>query len=573
LFFAADGRSLWAADSEGRLRAWELPSGKALETPKLESPAPGDKTAAFSLDGKRLALGSWEFAMGLANAVRVWDLADGKQRTNFPGHRGSVSALAFTPDGRRLASGGDDATLIWDVGGRRVLRQWAGEREDASAIVTNALAFGADGALIAAGREDGSVVVRETETGDERFRSEANSGPVMQILLSADGRRLAGLSRDAVLAWEVPARGRKAGEPSRLAAPEDRRRRRTAQAIGLFGPGSVLTIAYRAEAVRWDTASGKELARTGRRPGERDEEVGDWTDAAALSPDVRLLAVGSDRGALAVWELATGEEVLRLQRKGTYKDRIYAVAFDPSGRLLAAGQEDGLVRVWSVASGKELARWKGHTGWALAVAFSPDGRVLASGGADTTVLLWDAAGLGKADRGAGKLKLDEREERWRLLAGAAAAAAHRAAAELEADPDRTTPFLAERLKAPPPSLSEREIDRLIADLDAEEFAVRERASAELRKAGAAPESALRRAERSPSAEVRRRVGELLEALQPPQGVLTGEAVQSLRALRVLEQAGTPESRRLLRVLAKEGRTRQVQAEAQAALERLERLAP
>jgi dipeptidyl aminopeptidase/acylaminoacyl peptidase len=491
----------------------------------------------------------------------------------FPGNGGEVDALAFSPDGLRLASGGRADVLLWDVAGRRVLRRLADDQAQVSA-----LAFSPDGALIAGGREDSGAVVWEAESGEERARlvprrrppsgleTQEYLGPVTQLFFSADGRRLATVGMNAVFAWELPARGRPAGEPRRLDPPD---RADVGRAGGHFGPGTGLTVAYGAMAVRWDAASGKELGRIGR-PVDLNSVLGRWVRWSVLSSDGRLLAAGSESGALAVWEMATGEEVLRLQGEGASETGVCSLAFDASGRLLAAGRVDGVVRIWSVGSGKELARREGHKGKASALAFSPDGRLLASGGADTTVLLWDVAGLDKVDRGAGKLKPDDLEERWRLLAGADSPAAHRAAAELAADPDRATPFLAERLRAHP--LSEREIDRRIADLDADAFAVRERASAELRQAGDAVEAALRReATHGPPPEARRRIGELLQALPPPKpGVLTGETVRTVRALGVLERAGTAEARRLLRELAKEGRVEQVRAEARAALERLPR---
>jgi hypothetical protein len=121
-----------------------------------------------------------------------------------------------------------------------------------------------------------------------------------------------------------------------------------------------------------------------------------------------------------------------------------------------------------------------------------------------------------------------------------------------------------------PSAGEREVARLVADLDADVFAVRESATAALGRLGAAAEPALQRAlESDPSAEMKRRARELLDRLpQRAPGVMGGEAVRTVRALRIVEQAGAPAASELLQRLALDGHSRQVRAEARAALERL-----
>jgi WD40 repeat protein len=580
-FFAADGRSLLAANSDGKLRAWELPSGKALSAPKLDSPSPGGQAFAFSPDGKRLAMGCWLGAAGRANTIRLWDLASGRPLLAFPGHRGDVEALAFSPDGRRLVSGGrDGGALVWDVAKRRVVRRLGDDEME-----TCALAFSPDGTLIAAGGDHGTVTVWETASGDQRFRLAPRRkpspttderdevlerlDPIDQVLFSADGLHLSALAHGTVFALDIPPRGRTPGEPSWLAGPDDSIRPRTAAP---FGRGAGLIVAYGPLALRYDAASGKELSRRGRFM-DVDQVLGNWVRASALSPDARLVAIGSDTGALGLWELATGKEVLRLQRGGDNGAGVWSLAFDPSGRLLAAGRTDGEVRVWDCGSGKELGRRPGHRGCVRALAFSPDGSLLASGADDTTVLFWDMAEFLRTSKPMVKLGVSELEERWRLLAGSDAEAAHRAAAELAADPERALPFLGERLRGP--TAAERDIERLIGDLDAEVFETRQRATADLKKLGTTAEPALRWAlETVSSEEVRQRIRKLLEPFpQRNPTVLTGELVRTDRALRVVELVATPETWRLLRELVKEGRSAQIRAEAAAARERLLRSDP
>jgi WD40 repeat protein len=99
-----------------------LPEGALARLGTLRFRHAGEVSAlAFSPDGKRLARGSRAWSSGLSNAVRIWSLADGKRRPPALGHEGEASALAFSPDGRRLASGGRNEALLWDVGRRGLL--------------------------------------------------------------------------------------------------------------------------------------------------------------------------------------------------------------------------------------------------------------------------------------------------------------------------------------------------------------------------------------------------------------------------------------------------------------------
>jgi roadblock/LC7 domain-containing protein len=130
-----------------------------------------------------------------------------------------------------------------------------------------------------------------------------------------------------------------------------------------------------------DTATSFRLKLPPRR---HDEPV----NAAAFSPDGRLLATASDDRTARLWDAATGQEVRQLTG---HTAAVTAAAFSPDGRLLATASTDETARLWDVATGQEVRQLTGHTGWVNAAAFSPDGRLLATASADRTARLWDAA--------------------------------------------------------------------------------------------------------------------------------------------------------------------------------------
>jgi hypothetical protein len=289
-----------------------------------------------------------------------------------------------------------------------------------------------------------------------------------------------------------------------------------------------------------------------------------------FSPDGRLLASWSSDRSVRLWELSTGKE-RRLFFIGLSTGTIgySTLTFSPDGRLLAAGHFDRSVRVWDVLTGREVARCTGLEGWVRGLAFSPDSRLLAGGGDDGVALVWDLNLLRPAHLVAVVLTEPELAEAWDGLAAADSVQAGRSLVLLARSPTQAVALLKEKVR----DNDGGKVAKWIAQLDDEDFTVRERASEELEKLGRAAEPALRKvldAQPLPTAEMRRRVLDLLEKLGKLPTLPDGQRV--VRAVEVLERLGTEDARQALTEITKNGGSAAAVA-AEAALQRLAKLPP
>jgi hypothetical protein len=207
----------------------------------------------------------------------------------------------------------------------------------------------------------------------------------------------------------------------------------------------------------------------------------------------------------------------------------------------------GVIYLWSLATGKEVDRLPGHRGSIEALTLSQDGKLLASGSWDTTALIWDMREVAKATQPhPADVPREQLERLWEDLAGNDGVRAHRAIWSLVAA-RQLMPWLGDHLKpvSPPDA---RRVAQLIADLDSDAFAVREKATRELMEMAEAAEPALRKVlAGKPSLELRRRTEPIVKKLDD--WPVSSDSLRAWRALEVLEHLGTAEVRRLLQQLA------------------------
>jgi hypothetical protein len=291
--------------------------------------------------------------------------------------------------------------------------------------------------------------------------------------------------------------------------------------------------------------------------------------AIAFAPDGRSFAgiVGRMDSAVCIWETANG--CLR-QRIELPPGTTESVTFSPDGKFLVAGGEwtvdgrpDHALRLLNPWTGEVVGRLPGHFGSVAALAFAADGKTLVSGGADTTILAWDAAQFKRPAAAEKALALEEQEGLWTKLREDATPA-HAAMARLIAAGAASESFLAEKLR-PAPVVDPAKLDRLIAELDDKDFAIRTRATEELKALGDLAEPGYEKMlAGQPGLEARQRVEELRTAARVP----SPETLRSLRAVEVLERLGSPAARELLERLSQGAATARLTHEAKESLGRL-----
>lgn len=401
LVFSPDGSQILTANLDKTVRLWDVQTGRELrrfehlKEVQLVAFAPGG-TAVWTGDARlfqlwqikdgallrRIGTGDWlpcdispdgAYLLVTANtggSVQVWDAQSGQPLRTLNGHHGEVARARFAANGRSILTASWDKTaILWDTASGEKLRTFAGHTE----TVFDA-ELSPDGAQVLTASLDTTARLWDAATGAERYRFAAHTGPVHDAIFSPDGRSLLTGSTDGtVRLWDLD----KLRELDTFAA-------QTGLIFGLaLSPDGkqLLTGSADMTAILWDVASGRQV---------RTFQLANRADNVAFSPDGKLALIApAYGGAPQVFDLQTGQEVLRLDEDNT----VRGVAFSPTGDSIVTGN-GGIVTVWDMQTRRRRQQFSVPEGSLLDVAFSPDGKTIATGSIasqGTRVRLWDVA--------------------------------------------------------------------------------------------------------------------------------------------------------------------------------------
>jgi WD40 repeat protein len=554
--FTREGRHLVSASYDSTIRVWDVLTGKLRCCYRLE----GEPVRQFALaaDGKTIAV------LTQRCMLHCWNLTTGKKhwqpkRVNVLPLLGS---LAFSPDGKTIAVTTTSRLMLWDALTGNCRNPVTAPTSDLSQ-----LACSADGKVLATSYHDESVWVWSTENWQGAFRWKAPAGRICSLRVGPKQRILVATIEDrnvepAVLRfWDISARQMlfriRATRFDTVLVPDNTaiitdgsdglvlrhpvsgrllhrflEPSRNPRSVALSQDGRLLAAVSDNGILLWDTNAVTLLRRFGVKGGPVVE--------LAFSPDARsLIATHQDDQfprhrrdqVLCLWETATGQVRLRIKER---LGHLSPPVISPDCRLLAVSSREGGINIWDLATAKLVATLAWYRG---PLAFVPNSRFLLSPGENTTALVWDAGQLLPAPkRIPPALSVRSMERLWHDLASEDAGNAYHALWSLVEQPRLSvTHFLSTKLRER--ILLRRQLQRLIDDLDSDDFHVRERASRELGKFGRQALPALRAGiRRNPSLEATWRMKRLLKIMNETSAldfddIRKGRAMEALHYLR------------------------------------------
>lgn len=335
---------------------------------------------ALSPDGKLLATDNSD------PSVQLWDTATGALVKTLTGSRMGITALAFSPDGRTVAGGGgegafkfwvdrDDRIRLWDIKTGAVLRTL--QRHSAE---VSGLAFSADGKTLASASDDRTAIVWNVAAGQAQYQLGDNAiipcamvcgrgatdNPVPMLSMLTFGGRFR--------YWNL-----QTGALERILGPG------LGYSMAASPDGNVLAVGdSNATVTLLDAHTGAKL-RSWRVFEPQGGHAG--VDREAFSPDGTTLVTASQDFMLRLWEVGSGKLLHTMARQSGL---IMALTFSPDGTCIASGCDDNTIKLWDAHTGALLRTLSGHEYGVLTVTFSPDSKTLVSGGYDQTLRVWDA---------------------------------------------------------------------------------------------------------------------------------------------------------------------------------------
>ncbi|MBD2201038.1 serine/threonine protein kinase [Calothrix sp. FACHB-1219] len=294
---------------------------------------------AFSPDGKILASGDEKI-------IKLWDLNSQKVLTTLSGHTHAVKSLNFSPDGKILASASDDRSIkLWDISTSEEICTLLGHTHAVKSV-----AFSPDGKILASGSWDKTIKLWDVNTREEISTLTGHQLQVNSVAFSPQGQILASASLDrTVRLWEL-----------------------LNNDVILASNNITKEFKNRPNCTLLGTLSGHAWAVL----------------TVAFSPDGKILATGSDDNTIKLWQVNTGQVITTLLG---HSWSVVAVAFTIDGTMLISASRDRTVKLWQVSTAKEIATLSGHADSVSTVAVSQVAQLIASASKDKTIKLWQLA--------------------------------------------------------------------------------------------------------------------------------------------------------------------------------------
>ncbi|MBW4499030.1 MAG: WD40 repeat domain-containing protein [Scytonema hyalinum WJT4-NPBG1] len=336
------------------------------------------RSVMFSPDGKQLA------TSGDDGTARLWNL-QGKELQRFEKHKGSVRSIKYSPSGQLVATAGDDGFVrLWNLQGELV-KEWNAQQGKLWGI-----GFSPDGNLVASEANNGTVSLWNLQ-GELSVELKGHQKPVKNLSFSPNGQLIASASDDSTIRlWNFQGQ-----ELKKIA--------------GHKGPVSGLSFSPDGQLLASTGEDG--FVRVWNLQGKLVEEWNAQQDKLwdiVFSLDSQQLATAGGNGTVKVWNLQ-GQELEKfvdpkqeLEKFVGHKGPVRSVSFSPDGQQLASSSDDTMVRIWDL-QGRELKKFenKKYASSVSAISLSRDGKKIVSGGKDGTIRFWDLQGqpLGEPFKG------------------------------------------------------------------------------------------------------------------------------------------------------------------------------
>jgi WD40 repeat protein len=363
--FSPDGKTLLFGGKNPIL----LDTGTGLPRPGREISDRNVSAAAFSADGKRLAIGT------MAGIVRIADPTTGVNLATPITQKGTLKTVAFRPDGKVLLVAGQFGVSlrVYDANSLQMVQP-----EFACKDNLFGAAYSPDGKLVATAAKENNASLWDASTGRLVGKPLPHPGVVFAVAFSPDGKTLAtGCLDSGIRLWDIET-GRTIGPVMHHKAP--------VRSVVFSNDGRlVLSSSEDGTARVWESASGRPVGQVMSHPSELRQAI--------FTPDQKHILTAGFEGTARLWKLASEQSLARiLKHPGAVAD----VAFSTDGKMALTGcqesdRQPGESRLWNPITGAPLGPAMPQQGQVMSVRFSPDGKYALTAGNDGTARLWKTA--------------------------------------------------------------------------------------------------------------------------------------------------------------------------------------